>query len=259
MPGLAVWARRVTSVCVVGGVLALALPGPDGALPSADAASCPKDMASIGGDFCIDRYEGRTVEVRVPRRGGKPTVIQEHSPFEPVDGVDVMAVVAKGRVPQGYISREQADAACRLAGKRLCTDEEWLRACRGKKPTKFPYGDSHVEGRCNDKGVSSFNRLFGPGDGGPPPQSAYDTQNMNDPRLNKMKGTVAVSGKFHRLEQCHLWCVRDVAVFHFPHSSGAGEPARSSCSCMYSLSRSLTACQSRWKSSATSLTVASRQ
>jgi sulfatase modifying factor 1 len=152
---------------------------------------CPSEMASIQGRFCIDRWEAHTVEVGA---GGQT---RKHSPYESVANLKVRAKSAAGRVPQGYISRDEAEQACKNAGKRLCTDEEWLTACKGKKPTAFPYGDEWQARRCNDQGVSSFNHFYG-GDGQPPPQSAYSWENMNDPRLNQLEGTVASSGKFKR-------------------------------------------------------------
>ena len=175
-------------------------PGPDGEIVrSAEAGSCPAGMVSIKGEFCIDRYEAATDKIAAPRRGKRPAKrLGRHTPFEPVDDGPVMAVSEKGRVPQGYISRDEAEEACLNAGKRLCTDDEWLTACKGKKPTLYPYGDEHQEGRCNDKGISSFNLLFGPGNNQPPEQAAYTRQNMNDPRLLKMEGTVARTGKFSK-------------------------------------------------------------
>ncbi|MBI4954862.1 MAG: SUMF1/EgtB/PvdO family nonheme iron enzyme [Myxococcales bacterium] len=150
---------------------------------------CPKGMVSVLGAFCIDQYEAATVEL-LP--GGK---VKAHSPYEPVAGLDVKAVSAKGKVPQGYISRDEAERACSRAGKRLCRDDEWLRVCRGKKKTVYPYGDAWTAGRCNDQGRAGFNELHG-GHGQPPPESAYDWANLNDPRLNQLKGTVAPAGKF---------------------------------------------------------------
>ncbi|MCC6523484.1 MAG: SUMF1/EgtB/PvdO family nonheme iron enzyme [Polyangiaceae bacterium] len=150
---------------------------------------CPKGMVSVLGAFCIDQYEAATVEL-LP--GGK---VKAHSPYEPVAGLDVKAVSAKGKVPQGYISRDEAERACSRAGKRLCRDDEWLQVCRGKKKTVYPYGDAWTAGRCNDQGRAGFNELHG-GNGQPPPESAYDWENLNDPRLNRMKGTVAPAGQF---------------------------------------------------------------
>ena len=44
----------------------------------------------------------------------------------------------------------QAAAACSLAGKRLCSDDEWLRACRGAGASIYPFGDVAMPGTCND-------------------------------------------------------------------------------------------------------------
>ena len=51
--------------------------------------------------------------------------------------------------PNGYLSGNLADLACRNAGKRLCTIDEWVLACRGEGGHKFPYGDHYEEGSCN--------------------------------------------------------------------------------------------------------------
>ena len=148
-------------------------------------------MARVVGRFCIDKYEASTVEV-LPRGKTKP-----HPAHLPVEGLRVRAVSARGVKPQAYISRDQAEEACREAGKRLCTDDEWLSACRGKRPTRYPYGDEHREGYCNDHGASSFNHYYGVG-GELPAKEAYSFENMNDPRLNQMPGTVAATGSFKR-------------------------------------------------------------
>jgi formylglycine-generating enzyme required for sulfatase activity len=149
-------------------------------------------MASVGGRYCIDRFEAATVEVLPGNR------IRHHSPYEPVDGLVVRAVSRRGVIPQAYISRDEAEAACENAGKRLCTDEEWVTACKGKHPSQFPYGDVRKDGFCNDSGISSFNWYYGPGNGDPPGQEAYTWANLNDPRLNQRKSTVAPSGSFRK-------------------------------------------------------------
>jgi sulfatase modifying factor 1 len=163
----------------------------------AAAPACPKGMVSIAGEYCIDRYEAATVVIDAPPTAKrKPKTLRRHAPYERVEGGHVMAVSEKGRVPQAHISRDQAEVACRNAGKRLCLDDEWVRACRGAKATTYPYGDEHREGQCNDAGVSGFNKLFGPGNNVPPDASAYNATNMNDPRLNQLPGTLAKAGAF---------------------------------------------------------------
>jgi formylglycine-generating enzyme required for sulfatase activity len=52
-------------------------------------------------------------------------------------------------VPQGYVSYYTATRACENAGKRLCTNDEWLTACKGQQQTKHPYGQIFSRGPCN--------------------------------------------------------------------------------------------------------------
>lgn len=162
-------------------------------LPSASAKpkpGCPAGMASVRGKFCIDAYEA-SVDV-VDARG---RTLRRHSPYAtPVKEARLAARSRRGVVPQGYISQAQAQAACEGAGKRLCSDDEWLEACRGKVPSAYPYGDEHQEGRCNDKGVSPLRVLHGKADG----LEVFGMEAMNDPRLNQMAGTVARTGHFKR-------------------------------------------------------------
>ncbi len=182
------WSAACAALAV--GLLVLGVPGRDGA--EAKGKSCPEGMVAIRDRFCIDKYEASTVEIL-----GKGKT-RPHSPFEPVEGLRVKAVSERGAIPQAHISRNEAEAACRAAKKRLCTDDEWLTACRGKRPTTYPYGDTYKEGYCNDRGVSSFNHYYGPSGGGEATQDAYTWANMNDPRLNQLEGTLAPAGRFKK-------------------------------------------------------------
>jgi sulfatase modifying factor 1 len=157
----------------------------------AKGLGCPEGMTAITG-FCIDVYEAATDVVTLDKKGRVARTLKRHSPFAPIGDAVVKAVSKKGRTPQGHISQEQAAAACRLAGKRLCTDQEWLTACKGKSPSTWPYGDDRVEGRCNDNGTSGMNLLFG--HGAEAPKEAYTQSNMNDERLNQFKRSLAPCG-----------------------------------------------------------------
>jgi protein-disulfide isomerase/uncharacterized membrane protein len=80
---------------------------------------------------------------------------------------DGAAVSAKHQVPALRTTWFQAQAACEKAGKRLCTEEEWVSACQNARAlddngngeladdmiegTAYPYGDLHDEGRCWDE------------------------------------------------------------------------------------------------------------
>lgn len=154
---------------------------------------CPAGMAYIQTDgkparpYCIDKWEGSVVELR-----GKREIV--HPPYEPVAKLKVKAVSKPGVTPQGYISKNEAEAACKAAKKRLCTGEEWLTACRGRKPTTFPYGDERKAGYCNDAGRAPLASL-NPGLG----EAVYASYvAMNDPRINRAPNTVAKTGQFRK-------------------------------------------------------------
>jgi hypothetical protein len=163
-----------------------------GAAPAAHAArpGCPSGMASVLGRFCVDRWEA-SLDV-VDRRG---RTRRRHSPYHAVASDQL--VVARSRpgvVPQAYVSRDDAARACETAGKRLCTDAEWIAACQGRTPTVYPYGDEFQPRRCNDAGISPLLRLFGE----KPTLELYGYEAMNDPRLNQVPGSLARTGQFRR-------------------------------------------------------------
>ena len=137
--------------------------------------SCPPDMVAVAGRVCVDRFETTVVdgatgatwspfytpdvarargvaafyeELRA-RRG--PTSLATLVPLPPLPATLTAprAASVPSVVPQGYLSGEQADALCRAAGKRLCTESEWLTACRGEQRRDFPYGDRYEHGTCN--------------------------------------------------------------------------------------------------------------
>ena len=143
-------------------------------LPGLPPAStrCPSDMVDIRGRFCIDRYEATLVDQKQGRRLSPyyhPTRAQTAASFKdwsrraPVQGLSAppppdfqlsedfepRAESVPSVTPSGYLSGNLADLACRNAGKRLCSIEEWVLACRGEGGHKFPYGDHYEEGRCN--------------------------------------------------------------------------------------------------------------
>jgi len=164
------------------GAVALGLPREGGthgwSVPTAAAKSraCPAEMAQVSG-YCIDRWEAHTVDhatgqplspfyppeprlletvfqywsVEAGRVGNErarsfalpPLPDHQRGAFSP------RAVSAPGRLPQGYMTYFSAKKSCENAGKRLCSEEEWVRACRGNKRSQFPYGGTYLPGRCN--------------------------------------------------------------------------------------------------------------
>ena len=54
-----------------------------------------------------------------------------------------------GKLPKVAASWSDADASCRNAGKRLCSEEEWEKACKGPQAARFPYGHDFDANACN--------------------------------------------------------------------------------------------------------------
>jgi len=156
----------------------------------ANSSRCPAEMALVDGRVCVDRWEASLVE-RLPSGELRPW-----SPYHAVDGNEsrVRAVSRPGVIPQGYISGEQALRACQASGKRLCAADEWERACRGPKRTRFPYGDERKSRVCNDdirRGhpvVEVALRL------GIPDERRW-TEGMNQPLINQLPDSLFETGE----------------------------------------------------------------
>lgn len=147
---------------------------------------CPAGMALVplaSHEFCIDKWEASVVTYQ----GGREV---PHSPYEQLKNVKGFAVTRAGVVPQAHVSRNDAEAACKASKKRLCTEEEWVRACQGRNPTTFPYGNDRHDGYCNDNGRAPLAVVF-PQDGAAVFSSS---DKMNDPRLNQVEGSLSRTG-----------------------------------------------------------------
>ena len=45
---------------------------------------------------------------------------------------------------------------CLESGKRLCTKEEWMGACKGMKETSYPYGEKYEKKACPSEGKGVY-------------------------------------------------------------------------------------------------------
>jgi hypothetical protein len=179
-------------------------------LAAAASQGCPEGMADIEGRFCIDRWEAVTIDRRTgaplspyytPNPAQKwPGVAAQYKswadkpsprgyampelPEMEKSGIFEPAAVSKpGVYPQGFMNHALADLACRNAGKRLCTHDEWYRACVGPDgprpapggpyPIAFPYGKTYDKGRCNFQVVAGHPLLI----------VGRSSSELDDPRL----------------------------------------------------------------------------
>ena len=137
--------------------------------------ACPADMVAVAGRVCVDRFETSIVdaatgaawppfyppdkmratevfdfytEMRSRAATGSPDAVTP-IPLVPTFEVAPRARSSEGVIPQGYLSADRAQSACESAGKRLCSEAEWVTACRGQARQDYPYGDRYEQGACN--------------------------------------------------------------------------------------------------------------
>jgi hypothetical protein len=58
-----------------------------------------------------------------------------------------------GAIPTTNVTRDEAEQLCAGKGKRLCTELEWERACKGPENVAYEYGDTYRAAVCGT-GVS---------------------------------------------------------------------------------------------------------
>lgn len=139
-----------------------------------DSGPCPPEMSLVD-TFCVDRWESTLVD---------------WSPYEVPDGPQVAQSV-QGVPPQAYLSGAMASDACEAAGKRLCTLDEWMRACKGPDGFTWPYGNTYDPAACNDS-CAEHPVLSYWGDD----PDAWDLEHMNAPGINQQPDTLAPTGTF---------------------------------------------------------------
>jgi hypothetical protein len=138
-------------------------------------------MVDVAGVVCVDRYESYLVDTlsgqalspyyhatrartrqsyaywasleraEEPAASASSTAkrVPEPPGFQLATDFRARAENRSGVIPQGYASGVLARSACASAGKRLCREHEWVRACRGERDRAYPYGDSYERGVCN--------------------------------------------------------------------------------------------------------------
>lgn len=149
--------------------------------PQVFTSSCPPGMRVVAG-VCVDVYEAFVRQV-LPDGGWA-----EWSPYFNPGTMAMVAISAAGAVPQGYINADQAEAACQAAGKRLCSNTEWLRACKGPNGFTYPYGNTRQPGVCNDaRAVHPAVELY--------PNDPNPFTHIQEPCINQLPASLDVTGE----------------------------------------------------------------
>jgi hypothetical protein len=183
-----------------------AVPEPNaGIVEEPGTGGCPSGMLAVT-TFCIDRFEASLMLGSAA-----------WSPYFDPHGQSVRAVSLRGAVPQGYIRQTDAASACTAAGKRLCTDDEWLRACQGPAMTTYPYGDTREPGVCNDaRAVHPAVELYGTSD-------SWIFSHLDSPCLNQeamgldrtgaQTGCTTAEGAYDMMGNLHEWTADGSGTF----------------------------------------------
>ncbi len=93
-----------------------------------------------------------TLEAGTPA-GRVPRVADEEMPGTPVTMqgfyIDLLPYPNEpGAIPTTNVTRDEAEQLCAAKGKRLCTELEWERACKGDASTTYEYGDAYRAPAC---------------------------------------------------------------------------------------------------------------
>jgi formylglycine-generating enzyme required for sulfatase activity len=139
---------------------------------------------------------------------------------------DGSAVSGLHEIPALRMSWFAAKGACEKAGKRLCTEEEWVSACQNARAvddnhngqfaddmiegSAYPYGDFHDEGTCwDDKPRAEFRPVYtGEMAGCVTPTGVYDlTGNLEEWAGDTPETAVLLGGAWDTAED-HARCYR---------------------------------------------------
>lgn len=85
----------------------------------------------------------------------------------------------KGKKPMVNVTYYEAKAECEKIGKRLCSEEEWEKACKGIRMTRYPYGNNWDPNACVTENMSGVDRSLQPSGSFPACKSDYEIYDMS--------------------------------------------------------------------------------
>ena len=84
-----------------------------------------------------------------------------------------------GQLPLTGVSWARASGLCQKVGKRLCTEAEWERGCKGPGGRRFPYGDRFDPEACVTQDDEGEERPLAPGGSKAGCRSAFGLADMS--------------------------------------------------------------------------------
>lgn len=156
-----------------GALQPVARSGPEAGEPLAPADRCPPGMKRVSGGA----FE-RGTDLRDPDR------MFDELPLKSVL-MDSFCIDEyeypnqPGVLPSTQVSWEEAHQACTQAGKRLCTEEEWEKACKGPGNARFPYGKDFDANLCNTQDPRGRERTLAEAGRFPQCRSAYQVADLS--------------------------------------------------------------------------------
>ncbi len=122
--------------------------------PSANAGAQPEIVANTGPTVTIP---AGPVNIGFAC-GAVPRITDEEQVYPSLQVAEfTMDVFPYPNDPQGAaaktgVTRDEAQGLCAANGKRLCTELEWERACKGPKNQTFEYANTYNANSCRDLG-----------------------------------------------------------------------------------------------------------
>lgn len=122
------------------------VPTPSGSQGSlVPGGGCPPGMQLVsGGNFKMGRASSEE------GLGDEPVLAERSVNSFCVDEFEYPN--RQGTPPKVNVTWEEARAECSRLGKRLCSEAEWEKACKGPGNLRFPYGPKFDTNRCNTQG-----------------------------------------------------------------------------------------------------------
>ncbi|MEM1008606.1 MAG: SUMF1/EgtB/PvdO family nonheme iron enzyme, partial [Myxococcota bacterium] len=133
---------------------------------------CPKEMSLIPeGNFLMGSAADDPMRnLSDKKRSTTPT---------PSYCIDRYEFPGKARAPKNIVSWFRAKALCAKQGKRLCSEIEWERACKGIRNLRYPYGNPFDPNACNTRNAKSKNRKIRPSGSTPKCKSSFNVFDMS--------------------------------------------------------------------------------